>query len=121
MADPFLGEIRMVGWNFAPNGWALCNGQLLAINQYTALFSLLGTTYGGNGTTTFALPNLQSRLSVHQGQGPGLSSYALGQNGGTPNVTLDATTIPAHQHALNATNTAATTPTIANNLLPAKP
>ena len=121
MTNVFLGQITMFGGNYNPRGFAFCNGQTLPIAQNQALFSLLGTTYGGNGTTTFALPNLQSRLSVHQGQGPGLSSYVLGQNGGTPNVTLDATTIPAHQHALNATNTAATTPTIANNLLPAKP
>ena len=73
MSEPFLGEIRMVGFNFAPRGWALCNGQILSIAQNTALFSLLGTTYGGNGQTTFALPNLMGRAPIHQGQGPGLS------------------------------------------------
>jgi microcystin-dependent protein len=81
--DPFLGEIRMVGWNFVANGWALCNGQLMAISQYSALFSLLGTTYGGNGTTTFALPNLQGRVPIHQGTGVGLSPYTIGQSSGS--------------------------------------
>ena len=88
------------GWNFAPKGTALCNGQILSINQNAALFSLLGTTYGGNGVQTFALPNLQSQLPVHQGQGQGLSNYTLGQSGGTPSVTITASTMPAHTHAV---------------------
>jgi microcystin-dependent protein len=98
MSDPFLGEIRMFGFNFPPRGWAFCNGQIMSIAQNTALFSLLGTTYGGNGQTTFALPNLQSRVPVHQGQGPGLSQYVMGEQTGTENVTLLTTQIPAHVH-----------------------
>lgn len=102
--DPFLGEIRMVAWNFAPNGWALCNGQLLSIAQNTALFSLLGTTYGGDGRTTFGLPNLQGRVPVHQGQGAGLSPYTMGQVGGAESVTLLPTQMPAHNHAVGVSN-----------------
>ena len=108
MPDPFIGEIRMFAFGFAPQGWALCNGQLLAINQNQALFSLLGTTYGGNGTTTFALPDLRSRVPVHQGQGPGLSPYAEGQAGGTEAVTLAAAQMPQHTHPVNASSSAAT-------------
>lgn len=119
MTNVFLGQITMFGGNYNPRGFAFCNGQTLPIAQNQALFSLLGTTYGGNGTTTFALPNLQSRLPVHQGQGPGLSSYALGQNGGVPTVTIDQSTTPTHIHSLTATTANATTPTIANNVLPA--
>jgi microcystin-dependent protein len=102
MSDQYLGEIRMFGGNFAPYGWALCNGQLLAISQNTALFSLIGTYYGGDGVTTFALPNLQSRVAIHQGQGTGLSPYVIGQNGGTENVTLTSQQMPQHNHSLNA-------------------
>ena len=104
MAEPFLGQILMVGFNFAPRGWAYCNGQLLPIAQNTALFSLLGTTYGGNGQTTFALPNLQSRVPIHFGQGAGLSAYSLGETGGQESVTLTTPQMPAHNHtaALNA-------------------
>lgn len=102
MAEPFLGEIRMFGFQFAPTGWAMCNGQLLPISQNTALFSLLGTTYGGNGTSTFALPNLQSSVAIHQGQGVGLSPYVIGQNGGTENVTLTQGQMPLHGHVVNA-------------------
>lgn len=101
MSDPFLGEIRMVGFNFAPIGWAFCNGQLLAISQNTALFSLLGTTYGGNGQTNFALPNLQSSVPIHQGQGPGLSLYSMGQVGGVETVQLTASQMPQHTHFMN--------------------
>jgi microcystin-dependent protein len=101
--DPFLGEIKIAGFNFAPVGYAFCNGQTLPIAQNTALFSLLGTTYGGNGQTTFALPNLQSRVPIHFGQGPGLSSYALGQQAGTENVTLTTGQMPAHNHPLTGT------------------
>ncbi|MGA8213804.1 MAG: tail fiber protein [Candidatus Sulfotelmatobacter sp.] len=102
MASQFLGEIRMFAGNFAPQGWAMCNGQLLSISQNTALFALLGTTYGGDGTTTFALPNLQSRIPIHQGQGVGLSPYVIGQLSGTENVTLLTSQLPQHTHAANA-------------------
>lgn len=109
MSNPFLGSIILFGGNFAPRGWAFCNGQLLAISQNTALFSLLGTTYGGNGQTTFALPDLRSRVPVHQGQGPGLSQYDLGQVGGVEAVTLIATEMPPHAHSQPATNAEQTT------------
>ena len=102
MADPFVAEIRIVGFNFAPIGWALCNGSLMPIAQNTALFSLVGTTYGGNGVSTFALPDLQGRVPMHFGQGPGLSSHDLGETGGVETVTLQPTEIPAHTHSLNA-------------------
>jgi microcystin-dependent protein len=98
MSEPFLGMIAIYGFNFAPRGWAMCNGQILPIAQNTALFSLLGTTYGGNGQTTFALPDLRSRVPIHVGQGPGLSNYDLGQQSGTENVTLTVNTIPGHTH-----------------------
>jgi microcystin-dependent protein len=104
MAEPFLGSILIFGGNFAPQGWAFCNGQLLPINQNQALFSLLGTTYGGNGQTTFALPDLRGRVPIHFGQGPGLSSYSEGQVGGVESVTLIATQMPQHQHVQPATN-----------------
>ena len=107
MSEPFLGEIRMFGFGFAPQGWAQCNGQLLPISQNTALFSLLGTTYGGDGTTTFALPDMQSRVPVCQGQGPGLSSYTEGQAGGAETVTLAATQMPGHTHPVKASSGAA--------------
>ena len=102
MADPFVAEIRIFGFNFAPQGWARCDGQILPISQNTALFSLLGTTYGGNGTSNFALPDLQGRAPMHPGQGPGLSLHDLGESGGTETVTLLASEIPAHTHAVNA-------------------
>jgi microcystin-dependent protein len=108
MAEPFLGEIRIFGGNFAPNGWALCEGQLLSIAQNTALFSLLGTTYGGNGVNDFALPDLRGRVPVGFGQGPGLSSYAQGQTGGAENQTLTTQQMPAHSHAVQATETPST-------------
>ena len=107
MSEPFLGEIRMFGFSFAPVGWALCNGQLLPISQNTALFSLLGTAYGGDGTTTFALPDLQSRVPIHKGQGAGLSSYVQGKAGGTETVTLAATQMPEHTHPVKASSSAA--------------
>lgn len=91
----------MFAGNFAPVGWALCNGQLLSIAQNTALFSILGTFYGGNGTTNFALPNLQSRVAIHSGEGTGLSPYTIGQIGGAENVTLTVSEIPAHNHTVN--------------------
>jgi microcystin-dependent protein len=100
MSNPFLGEIRMVGFNFAPLGWAMCNGQLLPISQNTALFSLLGTMYGGDGITTFALPDLRSRVPLHVGQGPGLPAYVQGEVGGAPTATLLTSNLPAHNHVL---------------------
>jgi microcystin-dependent protein len=100
MSNPFLGQIILVGFNFAPKGWAFCQGQLLPISQNTALFSLLGTTYGGNGTTTFALPDLRSRVPVGFGQGSGLSNYALGAVLGAENVVLLANQMPVHTHAI---------------------
>jgi len=102
MADPFVAEIRIFPFNFAPKGWAFCNGQLLPISQNTALFSLLGTFYGGDGKSTFALPNLQGSAPIHQGQGPGLSEYFLGQLGGSQTVTLLESEMPAHPHQLRA-------------------
>src|SRR5690348_2187942 len=118
MSNAFLGQISMFAGNFAPKTTAFCNGQTLSIAQNQALFSLLGTTYGGNGVTTFALPNLQSRLSIHQGQGSGLSSYTLGQTGGTATVTIDQSTTPTHSHVVQACQSAAIAGTIANNMLP---
>ena len=100
MAEPFLGQIQIVGFNFAPAGWATCDGQLLPISQNTALFSILGTTYGGDGVSTFALPNLQGSAPVHFGQGPGLSPYVLGQVGGSESVTLLPGNLPPHSHSL---------------------
>ena len=104
MSDQFVAEIKLVGFNFAPTGYALCNGQLLPIAQNTALFSLLGTVYGGNGVTTFGLPNLQGSAPLHvgSGQGPGLSPYALGETGGEVAVTLTAAQLPVHTHTANA-------------------
>jgi microcystin-dependent protein len=99
MADPFVAEIRMMANNFAPRGWAFCNGQLLQISQNTALFSLIGTTYGGDGRTTTALPNLQGRLAMHPGRGPGLTPRNLGQRGGVTTVALTEAQVPAHSHA----------------------
>ena len=102
MSNPFVAEIRIFGFNFAPLGWAMCNGQILPISQNTALFSLLGTTYGGNGTSTFQLPNLEGSVPLQPGQGPGLSDYFLGQEGGSTTVTLQTSEIPAHPHLANA-------------------
>jgi microcystin-dependent protein len=118
MSQPFLGEIRAFGFNFAPRGWAMCNGQILPIAQNTALFSLLGTTYGGNGQTTFALPNLQSRVPLHFGQGPGLSSYALGEVTGTESVSLLITEMPAHNHLIQATSAQGDVTSAAGGVLP---
>ena len=100
--EPFIGQLMLVGFNFAPQGWALCNGQLLSIAENSALFSLLGTTYGGNGTTTFALPDLRGRTALHFGQGPGLSNYVQGQASGSESVTLLVSNLPAHTHSLAA-------------------
>jgi len=108
MSDPFLGEVKVFAGNFAPRGWAACDGQLLPISQNTALFSLLGTTYGGNGQSTFALPNLQGRMPIGAGQGPGLSDRQLGEAGGEAAVTLQASEMPRHNHALHGSSSATT-------------
>ena len=102
MSDQFLGELRAFGFQFAPKGWAMCNGQTLSIQQNAALFSLLGTTYGGNGVSTFQLPNLQSRVPMHFGTAPSGTSYAEGEIGGVENVTLLQSQMPTHIHTLNA-------------------
>lgn len=104
MADPFVAEIRIFPFNFAPKGWAWCDGQLLPLSQNTALFSLLGTTYGGNGKSNFALPDLQGSAPMHPGQGPGLSLHDLGETGGSETVTLLQSEIPAHAHQLRCVN-----------------
>lgn len=102
MADPFVAEIRIFPFNFAPKGWAWCDGQLMPLSQNTALFSLLGTTYGGDGKSTFALPDLQGRAPMHPDQGPGLSLHQLGESGGSETVTLLQSEFPVHTHALSA-------------------
>jgi microcystin-dependent protein len=102
MADPFVAEVRVFPFNFAPKGWAWCDGQLMPISQNTALFSLVGTFYGGDGKSTFALPDLQGRAAMHAGDGPGLSSHTLGEDGGSETVTLTDTEIPSHGHAINS-------------------
>jgi microcystin-dependent protein len=112
MADQFIGEIRATGFNFAPTGWALCNGQVLPISQNTALFSLLGTQFGGNGTSNFALPNLQGNAPMHQGNGAGLSPRTMGEASGETAVTLLASQMPSHTHtAMNAPASNAYAPT----------
>jgi microcystin-dependent protein len=108
MSNPFLGEIRVFGGNFAPLGWAYCSGQILLISQNSALFTLIGTTYGGNGTTTFALPDLRGRVVVGQGDGPSTSARVVGEAGGTETVTLTANQMPTHSHAVTAYDTLAT-------------
>jgi microcystin-dependent protein len=111
MSDPFIAEIRLFAGNFAPRGWAFCNGQILSIAQNTALFALLGTTYGGNGQTTFALPDLRGRVPISPGQGPGLSSYFLGQTGGQETVTLNTQQMPSHSHGAAASGEGGTAAT----------
>lgn len=98
--DPIIGQILLISWNWAPRGWLLCNGQVLPIQQYSALFSLLGVTYGGNGTTTFALPDLRGRVPVHQGTGPGLTDRVIGERAGTESVTLMTPNLPTHSHPI---------------------
>jgi len=121
MADPFVAEIRIFAFNFPPKGWAWCDGQLLPISQNTALFSLLGTTYGGDGKSTFALPDLEGSAPLHPGQGPGLAFYGLGQTGGSETVTLLQSEIPIHTHTLRASsdpadnNLASPTKSLANS------
>jgi microcystin-dependent protein len=117
VADPFVAEIRIFPFNFAPRGWAWCHGQLLPISQNTALFSLLGTTYGGNGQTTFALPDLQGRAAMHPRQGPGLSLHNLGEQSGSDTVTLLDSEIPAHSHGVSASGGDGTDQTPADSKL----
>lgn len=109
MSQPFLGEVKIFAGNFAPRGFAFCNGQILPISQNTALFSLLGTNYGGNGTSNFALPNLQGQMPMHAGQGPGLTSRSVGEQGGEASVALLASQMPVHTHGLNASEGTGTT------------
>lgn len=104
MSEPFVGEVRMFAGNFAPRGWALCDGQLMAVSQNDALFSLLGTIYGGDGRTTFGLPDMRGRIPIHAGTGPGLSPRRLGAKGGAENVTLTANQLPSHNHSISASN-----------------
>jgi microcystin-dependent protein len=108
MSQPFVGQIIAVGFNFAPQGWALCQGQLLPISEYSTLFALIGTTFGGNGQTTFGLPDLRGRAALGMGQGPGLGSYVLGQAGGVESVTVTGAQIGSHAHGLSAAATATT-------------
>src|SRR5215510_1146253 len=112
MSEPFLSEIKLVSFNFAPKGWALCNGQFLPINQNQALFSLLGTTYGGNGQTTFALPNLRGQVPIHMGNG-----HTLGEAAGTTAVTINIQQLPTHPHGVMTSPTNADGPTPTNNFL----
>lgn len=107
MAQPYIGEIRLFAGNFAPVGWAFCDGSILPISQNEALFNLIGTTYGGDGQSTFALPDMRGRVPVHQGQGPGLSLHVIGELAGSEQVTLIPSQLPSHNHVLNATTTAA--------------
>jgi microcystin-dependent protein len=107
MSEPFYGEIKMFAGTFAPRGYAFCDGQLLAISQYDALFSLLGTTYGGDGRTTFGLPDLRGRVAIHQGQGPGLTNRVMGQRGGTERASVNVAQLPVHGHRLQASATGA--------------
>jgi microcystin-dependent protein len=110
MSEPFVGEIRMFAGNFAPRGWAFCDGQLLAVSQNDALFSLLGTIYGGDGRTTFGLPDMRGRIPLHAGHGPGLSERRLGSRGGAENVTLTVNQMPSHTHPMQANRASASSP-----------
>ncbi|HKO59368.1 MAG TPA: tail fiber protein [Thermoanaerobaculia bacterium] len=116
MGTPFMSEIKLISWNFSPKGWAFCNGQFLPINQNQALFSLLGTTYGGNGQTTFALPDLRGRVPIHFGSG-----FTLGQAAGQPAHTVTQSEMPAHNHFVGATNGAATVGAVFNNIFASAP
>ena len=115
--DPLIAEIKLFGGNFAPRGWAYCDGQLLSIASNQALFSILGTTYGGDGRTTFALPDLRGRAPIAPGTGPGLTNHQLGQRGGTESSTLNVTNLPAHTHSMNASNDTASVGSPASNSL----
>ena len=117
MSDPFVAEIRIFPFNFAPKGWAFCDGQILPLSQNTALFSLLGTTYGGDGKSNFALPNMQGNAPMHPGQGPGLSLHDLGETGGSETVTLLQSEMPAHSHTMMAATTPANSKVPAGNVL----
>ena len=123
--EPYLANVTIFGGNFAPRGWMFCQGQLLAIANYDALYALIGTTYGGDGQTTFALPDLRSRVAVHPGQGAGLSSYVLGEMGGVENVTMLSSNLPSHTHTVltitgsPGANSSAGTTDNANNAVPA--
>lgn len=117
MSEPFIAEIRIFAGNFAPRGWAFCDGQLLQIAQNTALFSLVGTTYGGDGRNTFGLPNLQGRAPMHPGRGPGLTPRQLGERSGSESVTLTGAQMPAHTHTMRATNSPAASRDPAGNAL----
>jgi microcystin-dependent protein len=116
MAVQYIGEIKLVAFEFAPEGWALCNGQLLPIAQNDALYNLIGTTYGGDGQTTFALPNLQSRVPVHQGTGTGLSPYIMGQQTGVETVALTTSQIPSHNHAIGCNSAGGNAASPVNNV-----
>lgn len=116
MSEPFIGQIQPFGFNFAPRGWAMCNGQLLSISQNTALFSLLGTIYGGDGRTTFGLPDLRGRVSLHFGTGPGLSPATIGERGGAEAVALTSAQLPAHNHPAMAKAAAGNANTAVNNI-----
>jgi microcystin-dependent protein len=121
MSDYFLGEIRMFGANFAIKNWATCDGQLLSISQNSALFSLIGTTYGGDGRTTFALPDLRGRLPIGEGQGPGLTMRTMGEKSGTEQITVTINQIPLHSHTFNATTADATVSDVGSTVLTGKP
>lgn len=108
MSEPFVAQIQIFGFNFAPTGWALCQGQILSISQNTALFSLIGTQFGGNGTSNFALPNMQGNIAIGQGQGPGLTPRVIGETGGQQNVTLIANQVPSHTHPAICNNAVGT-------------
>jgi len=117
MAQPYVGEIRMFGGNFAPAGWAFCNGATLPISEYDTLFNLIGTTYGGDGQSTFQLPDLQGRLPIHQGTGGGLGTYTIGQAAGIESVTLNTNQIPSHNHLAMVSTTAATASSPQGNVI----
>ncbi len=121
MSEPFVGEIRMFAGNFAPRGWAFCDGQLLAVSQNDALFSLLGTIYGGDGRTTFGLPDLRGRIPIHAGSGPGLSPRMLGAKFGTEEETLTVNQLPSHSHPMQALQQNAATPNASGNMLAQTP
>jgi microcystin-dependent protein len=121
MSQPFIGEIRMFGGNFAPAGWMLCQGQVIPISENDTLFNLIGTTYGGDGQETFALPNLQGRVPIHMGQSSGTSNYLIGESGGVESVTLTTQQIPSHTHPPIANNGTGTSTNPANNVWAAQP
>lgn len=121
MSEPFIAEIRIFAGNFEPRGWAFCNGQLLPVSQNTALFSLLGTTYGGDGHTTMQLPDLRGRAAMHPGRGPGLTSKRLGQRGGVEEVILNEAQIPSHNHTFKSSNSEGTSTDPAGNVFATMP